>query len=66
MGIFDKAKDAAGKAKDKVDDLVEQNADKIPDDIEKKYDKASDAAEKHVPGDKSKDAPAHEQVIRDT
>ncbi len=66
MGFLDKAKDVAGKAKDKVDDLVEENADKIPDNIAKQYDKASDAAEKVVPGDKGKGASAHEQVIRDT
>jgi uncharacterized protein YjbJ (UPF0337 family) len=53
MGIFDKAKDAAGKAKDKVDDLVEANSDKIPDAVEGAYDKASDAAEKVIPGEQA-------------
>ena len=51
MGIFDKAKAMAGKAKDKVDDVVDKNSDKIPDNIEGAYDKASDAAEKIIPGE---------------
>ena len=34
MGIFDKAKDAAGKAKDKVDGQVNKHSDKIPDKVE--------------------------------
>ena len=53
MGIFDKAKDAAGKAKDKVDDLVDTHSDKIPDAVEGSYNKASDAAEKVIPGSDS-------------
>lgn len=60
MGFLDKAKDAAGKAKNKVDDLVEENAANIPDNVEKQYDKASDAADEHV----SDDTPKHEQIIK--
>ena len=55
MGLFDKAKDAAGKAKDTADDLVEEHGDKIPDDVEEQYHKASDAAEGVIPGEKDKD-----------
>jgi hypothetical protein len=51
MGIFDKAKDMAGKAKDKVDGVVGKNSDKLPDDVEKTYDTVSDAAEPVIPGD---------------
>ena len=54
MGIFDKAKDVAGKAKDMVDDQVEKHSDKIPDKVEDAYDKASDAAEKVIPGEDGK------------
>lgn len=63
MGIFDKAKDAAGKAKDMVDDQVEKHSDKIPDKIEGMYDKASDAAEKIIPGKDGEPSPS-EQVIK--
>jgi len=37
MGLFDKAKDMAGKAKDKVDDVVDKrrSADKAPDPAKK-------------------------------
>tara|TARA_B110000091_G_C13514271_1_gene349724 strand:+ start:140 stop:310 length:171 start_codon:yes stop_codon:yes gene_type:complete len=51
MGLFNKIKGKAGKAKDSADDLVEANGDKIPDDIENKYDTISDAAEKVIPGE---------------
>ena len=61
MGIFDKAKDAAGKAKDKLDDVVEKNSDKIPDNIEKMYDKASDAAEKVIPGEDGEKTPSEQR-----
>ena len=50
MGLFDKIKGTAGKAKDMVDDQVEKHSDKIPDKVEGMYDKASDAAEKIIPG----------------
>ncbi len=51
MGIFDKAKDVAGKAKDMVDDQVEKHGDKLPDKVTDVYNKASDAAEQHIPGE---------------
>jgi len=51
MGIFDKAKDAAGKAKDMVDDQVEKHGDKLPGAAKDAYDKASDAAEGIIPGE---------------
>jgi uncharacterized protein YjbJ (UPF0337 family) len=51
MGLLDKFKKTAGKAKDVVDSQVEAHSDKIPDKVEKVYDKVSDAAEKVIPGD---------------
>jgi hypothetical protein len=51
MGIFDKLKGMAGKAKDTTDDVVEQHSDKVPDEAEKVYDQVSDAAEKVIPGE---------------
>ncbi len=65
MGIFDKAKKAAGKAKDMVDDQVEKHSDKIPDKIEKVYDKASDAAEKVIPGKDSEPSPSEKLITGD-
>ena len=53
IGIFDKAKSVAGKAKDKVDSAVDKNSDKIPDKVENTYDKISDAAEKVIPGEET-------------
>ena len=55
MGLFDKAKDAAGKAKDTADDLADEHGDKVPDNVEDQYHKVSDAAEKVIPGEKDKD-----------
>ena len=55
MGLLDKFKKTAGKAKDVVDDQVEAHSDKIPDKIEDVYDKVSDAAEKVIPGESSPD-----------
>lgn len=63
MSFLDKAKDVAGKAKDKVDGLVEENADKIPDNVGRAYGKASDAAEKYVRGGDAE--PEHEKIIKD-
>ena len=63
MGIFDKAKDVAGKAKDAIDDQVDKHSDKSPDKIEKVYDKASDAAEKVIPG-KDGEMTEAEKVIK--
>jgi|GEM_PF-870255 len=57
MGIFDKAKDAASKAKDMVDDQVEKHGDKLPEGARDAYDKASEAAEKVIPGDDGAAAP---------
>ena len=53
MGFLDKAKDLAGKAKDKTDALVEKNRGKLPPKVERTYDKVSKTTEKHVPGETS-------------
>lgn len=58
MGLFDKFKDTAGKAKDIADEQVEKHGDKIPDNVEAIYDKVSDAAEKIIPGEGDGDAEA--------
>ena len=60
MGMFDKVKGMAGKAKDTADGVVEQHSDKIPDKVADTYNKASDAAEKIIPGSDASDdeAPA--------
>jgi hypothetical protein len=51
MGFLDKAKNLAGKGKDKADDVVDEHGDKVPDEVGNTYDKVSDAAEKIIPGE---------------
>ena len=64
MGIFDKVKDAAGKAKDLLDGQVDKHGDKLPGQVTDAYGKASAAAEKVIPGTGGEPS-ASERLIKD-